>query len=106
MKKLLSILMLFVLVFSLTACGSKTLVATLDEDEIESKLEIKFNSDDEPKSIKLTMEFEDRENAKENYEDFEDMLEDFMDDEEDLGFKSKRSGKKIILDIDPSSELS
>ena len=118
MKKFLSILLIFIFTFSLTACDSntdskketskeKTIVATKEEDDIESKVEIKFNSDDEPKSIKWVLEYEDKDDAKDVYEELEEMIEEFEEeeDEEELGIKAKRSGKKITLEIDPSSDF-
>ena len=107
MKKFLSITLSFILVFSLTACGSEKLVATMEkDDEFEAKLEIKFNSDDEPKSINWTIEFEDKDDAKDAYEELEEMIEEYEEEEDkDAGVKAKRSGKKITLKIDPSSDF-
>ena len=114
MKKFLSILLIFIFTFSLTACDSntdskketskeKTIVATMSDDDIESKIELKFNKKSELiKSIKWVLEFENKDAAKAAYEELEEILEE---DEEELGIKAIFSGKKITLDIDPSSDF-
>ena len=119
MKKFLSILLIFIFTFSLTACDSntdskketskeKTIVATKSDDDIVAKIELKFNKKSELiKSIKWVLEFEDKDDAKDAYEELEEMIEEFEEeeDEDELGFKAIFSGKKITLDIDPSSDF-
>lgn len=111
MKKFLSVLFMLVLVLSLTACGSKTIVATLTEtdyltdSEYTQKVEATFNSKDKLSSLTLSMEFNDKDTAEAYY----DLLLAFAtyDDDAKKDFEKsvKLSGKKIIITGDTTSDL-
>ena len=80
-------MILFILLFSLTACGGEKLVATIEEDGMKQTIEFKFKNEiaDE---VKITFEAESEKDAKEGKEFFEKQLD---------GAKVKQSGKKVII---------
>lgn len=111
MKKFFSAILMIVLVLSLTACGSKTIVATLTktdyltDSEYTQKVEATFNSKDKLSALTLSMEFDDKATAEAYY----DLLLAFTtyDDDAKKDFKKsvKLSGKKIIITGDTTSEF-
>ena len=92
--KMLSIVLLCgMMLIALTGCGNK-IKATREEDKVKETLELTLKGDKVIKQ-KMTMEFEDKEDAEELYEFITEGLDEEDDDETEIKLK----GKKIIMSV-------
>lgn len=92
--KMISIVLLCgMMLIALTGCGNK-IKATREEDEVKETLELTLKGDKVIKQ-KMTMEFENKEDAEELYEFITEGLDEEDDDETEIKLK----GKKIIMSV-------
>lgn len=108
MKKTLKVLLLVaflsVMLFALTGCGNK-LVATKESEDPEmgkmkERIEISFKKD-KVNEVKMQYTFKDKETAEKAEKQFNAMLAlmtAFSDEE--VGMEVKRSGKKVVMELD------
>ena len=92
-KSILLVTILAIVLLALTGCGGDKLVATKSSDLGEEKVEISLK-DDKIKEIEWTITCEDKDDAKEGAEVFEELAKDTE------GMKVKQSGKKVVLTMD------
>lgn len=92
-KSILLVAIMAILLLALTGCGGDKLVATKSSDFGDEKIEISFE-DDKAKEMVWTIECEDKDEAKEAVETFEQLSEN-MD-----GIKAEQKGKKVVLTIE------
>lgn len=99
-KSLFLALVMGLLLFALTGCGSNKLVATKSTEDdymgkYEEKIEISFK-DNKANEIVWTMEFEEEEKAK----SVASVFELASSSEEMKGMEVEQDGKKIVLKMD------
>ena len=99
MKKLLKITSLLavlaIVLCILSGCGGNKIVGTMEEDGTKSKIVATFDKDDNLKTLEVTYEYKNADDAKDAYKE--------MKDEDAEGYKIKRSGKKITVKMDAKS---
>lgn len=94
-RSILLVAIMAVILFALTGCGNKKLVATKSTDEsgikYEETIEISFK-DDKANEIVWTLEFEDADMAK--------TFAGFLDTDEIEGLKVEQKDKKVVMTMD------